>query len=95
VNGLPFILDRDKICKFIQWAGNIHVEEDGFQQIFNAIIKNSIVGLDNNEAKLFFHISLKCIQVIFMPNLLCLSFNYGKMNFKNLKLRVNGILKTI
>jgi hypothetical protein len=74
-NGLPFTLDRDKICKFIQWAGKTHVEEDGFQQFFNVIIKNSIVGFDNNEAKLFFHVSLKCIQVVFMPNLLCLSFN--------------------
>jgi hypothetical protein len=75
VNGLPFILDRDKICKFIQWAGKIHVEEDEFQQIFNVIIKNSIVGFNNNEAKLLFHITLKCIQVVFMSNLLCLSFN--------------------
>ncbi len=75
VNGLPFTLDRDKICKFSQWAGKTHVEEDGFQQFFNVIIKNSIVGFDNNEAKLFFHVSIKCIQVVFMPNLLCLSFN--------------------
>jgi hypothetical protein len=61
VNVLPFTLDRDKICKFIQWARKIHVEEDGFQQIFNAIIKNSIMRFYNNEAKLFLHISLKCI----------------------------------
>jgi hypothetical protein len=51
VNGLPFTLDRDKICKFIQWARKIHVKEDEFQQIFNVMIKNSIVGFDNNEAK--------------------------------------------
>jgi serine/threonine protein kinase len=75
VKGSQFTLDRGKIRKFTQWARNIHVEEDGFQQIFNDIIKNSIVGFNNNEAKLFLKISLKCIQVIFMPNLLCLSFN--------------------
>jgi hypothetical protein len=85
VNGLPFTLDRDKICKFIQWLGNIHVEEDGFQQIFNVIIKNSIVGFYNNEAKLFLHISLKCIQVIFVPSLLCLSFNLWSSEFQKPK----------
>ncbi|CAK9263936.1 unnamed protein product [Sphagnum jensenii] len=63
VNGSQFTLDRGKIRKFIQWARKIHVEEDGFQHIFNVIIKNSIVGLDNNEAKLFLHISLQCIQI--------------------------------
>jgi serine/threonine protein kinase len=86
VNGLPLILDRDKICKFIQWARNIHVEEDGFQQIFNVIIKNSIVGFDNNEAKLFLHISLKCIQIILMPNLLCLSFNLWSSEYQKPKI---------
>jgi len=77
VKGSQFTLDRVQIRKFIQWAQKIHVEEDGLQQIFNVIIKNSIVGFDNNEAKLILQISLKCIQVIFMPNLLCLSFNLG------------------
>jgi serine/threonine protein kinase len=77
VKGSQFTLDRVKIRKFIQWGQKIHVEEDGLQQIFNVIIKNSIVGFDNNEAKLILQISLKCIQVIFMPNLLCLSFNLG------------------
>jgi serine/threonine protein kinase len=63
VNGSQFTLDKGKgkIRKFIQWTQNIHVEENGFQQIFNVIIKNSIVGFDNNEAKLFLQISLKCI----------------------------------
>jgi serine/threonine protein kinase len=75
VNGSLFTLDRGKIRKFIQWARNIHVEKDGFQQIFNVIIKNSVMGFNNNEAKLFLQISLKCIQVNFMQNLLCLSFN--------------------
>jgi len=77
VKGSQFTLDRVKLCKFIQWAQKIHVQEDGLQQIFNVIIKNSIVGFNNNEAKLILQISLKCIQVIFMPNLLCLSFNLG------------------
>jgi serine/threonine protein kinase len=64
VNGSRFTLDRrdGKIRKFIQWARKIHVEENGFQQIFNVITKNSIVGFNNNEAKLFLQISLKCIQ---------------------------------
>ncbi len=77
MKGSKFTLDRVKIRKFIQWAQKIHVQEDGLQQIFNVMIKNSIVGFDNNEAKLILQISLKCIQVIFMPNLLCLSFNIG------------------
>jgi hypothetical protein len=38
------------------------VEENGFQQIFNVVINNSIVGFDNNEAKLFLQISLQCIK---------------------------------
>jgi hypothetical protein len=86
VNGLPFTLDRDKIWKFIQWVGKIHAEEDGFQQLFSVIIKNPIVGFDINEAKLFLHISLKCIQVIFMPNLLCLSFNLWSSEFQKPKI---------
>ncbi len=55
VNGSPFTLDGKKIHvrNFIQWARNIHVEEDGFQQIFNVVINNSIVGFDNNEANFF------------------------------------------
>jgi serine/threonine protein kinase len=77
VKGSRFTLDKGKLRKFIQRAQKIHVEEDGFQQIFNVISKNSIVGFENNEAKLILQISLKCIQVIFMPNLLCLSFNLG------------------
>jgi serine/threonine protein kinase len=77
MKGSQFTLDKLKIRKFIQWAQKIHVEEDGFQQNFNVIFKNSIVGFENNEAKLILQISLKCIQVIFMPNLLCLSFNLG------------------
>ncbi len=77
VKGSRFTLNKSKIRKFIQRAQNIHVEKDGFQKKFNVISKNSIVGFNNNEAKLILQISLKCIQVIFMPNLLCLSFNSG------------------
>jgi len=77
VKGSQFTLDKVEMREFIQWAQKIHVEKDGFQQIFNDIIENSIVGFDNNQAKLILQISLKCIQVIFTPNLLCLSFNSG------------------
>jgi serine/threonine protein kinase len=86
VKGSRFTLDRRKLRKFIQRAQNILVEKDGFQQIFNVIIKNSIPGFDNNEAKLILQISLKCIQVIFMPNLLCLSFNLGLDEFQKPKI---------
>jgi serine/threonine protein kinase len=86
VNGSQFTLDRGKIRKFIQWARNIHVEEDGFQQIFNVIMRNSIVGFNNNEAKLFLQIALKCIKVIFTPNILCLSFNLWLSEFQKPKL---------
>ncbi len=84
VNGLPFILDRDKIYKFIQWARKIHVEENGFQQCYNQKFNR---GVYNNEAKLFLHISLRCIQVIFMPNLLCLSFNLWSSEFQKPKIK--------
>ncbi len=86
VNGSRFTLDRGKIRKFIQWARKIHVEENGFQQIFNVITRNSIVGFNKNEAKLFLQISLKCIQVIFMPNPLCFSFNLWSSEFQKPKL---------
>jgi serine/threonine protein kinase len=77
VNGSPFTLDGDEIHirNFIQWARNVHVEKDGFQQIFDVVINNSIVGFNLNEAKLFLQISLQCIKVIFVSNILCLSFN--------------------
>jgi hypothetical protein len=44
------------------------------------------MGFYNNEAKLFFHISLKCIQLIFMPSLLCLSFNLWSIEFQKPKI---------
>jgi hypothetical protein len=38
------------------------VEENGFQQIFDVVIDNSIIGFDRNEAKSFLQISLQCIK---------------------------------
>jgi serine/threonine protein kinase len=69
LNGSPFILDGYEIHihKFIEWARKVHVEENGFQQIFNVVIDNSIIGFDHNEAKSFLEISLRCIKVIFVP----------------------------
>jgi len=77
LNGSPFIIDGNevRIHKFIQWAQKVHVEGNGFQQIFNVVIDNSIIGFDDNEAKSLLEISLQCIKVIFLPNLLCASFN--------------------
>ncbi|CAK9273807.1 unnamed protein product [Sphagnum jensenii] len=64
VNGLRFTLERldGNIHQVIQWVQNIHVDENGFQQFFEFMIENSIEGFNNNEAKLFLQISLKCIQ---------------------------------
>jgi serine/threonine protein kinase len=83
VNGSPLILDGNEvhIRKFIQWAQKVHVEENGFQQIFDVVINNSIIGFDCDEAKLFLQISLQCIMVIFVPNLVCLSFNLWSSKF--------------
>jgi hypothetical protein len=88
VNGSPFTLDGKEIHvrNFIWWAQKVHVEENGFQQIFNVVINNSIVGFDNNEAKLFLQISLQCIKVIFVPNILCLSFNLWSCKFQKPKI---------
>jgi len=63
VNGSRFTLERldGQIHHVIQSLQNIHVEEDGFQQVFDFMIQNSIEGFNNNEAKLFLQISLKCI----------------------------------
>ncbi|CAM6017436.1 unnamed protein product, partial [Sphagnum balticum] len=64
VNGSRFKLNGKKVLihKFIQWAQKVHVEENGFQQIFNVVINNSIIGFDHNEAKSFLQISLQCIK---------------------------------
>jgi serine/threonine protein kinase len=64
VNGSPLTLDGDEILirHFIQWVQEVQKEEDGFQQIFDVAINNSIVGFDPNEAKLILQISLQCIK---------------------------------
>jgi hypothetical protein len=87
VNGSPLTLDGNEIhiCNFIQWVREVHEEEDGFQQIFDVAINNSIVGFDRNEAKSLLQISLRCIKVNFEPNLLFYHSICGKKNFKNLK----------
>jgi len=87
VNGSPFILDGNEVYihKFIQWAQKVHMKENRFQQIFNVVIDNSIIGFDRNEAKLFLQISLQCIKVIFLPNLLCVSFNLLSSKFEKPK----------
>jgi len=87
VNGSPFILDGNEVYihKFIQWAQKVHMKENGFQQIFNVVIDNSIIGFDRNEDKLFLQISLQCIKVIFLPNLLCVSFNLLSSKFEKPK----------
>jgi hypothetical protein len=38
------------------------MKENGFQQIFNVVIDNSIIGFDRNDAKSFLQISLQCIK---------------------------------
>jgi serine/threonine protein kinase len=86
VNGSPLTLDGNeiRIRNFIQWVQEVHEEEDGFQQIFDVAINNSIVRFDPNEAKLLLQISLQCIKVIFVPNLL-FYHSICQANFKNLK----------
>jgi serine/threonine protein kinase len=87
VNGSPFILNGNEVYihKFIQWAQEVHKKENGFQHIFNAVIDNSIIGFDLTEAKSFLQISLQCIKVIFVPNLLCASFNLLLSKFEKPK----------
>ncbi|CAK9234801.1 unnamed protein product [Sphagnum troendelagicum] len=64
LNGSPFILNGNEVFihKFIQWAQKVHVEENGFEQIFKVVIDNSIIGFDDNEAKSVLEISLQCIK---------------------------------
>jgi len=47
LNGSPFIVDGNEVSirDFIKWARKVHVEENGFEQIFNVVIDNSILGL--------------------------------------------------
>jgi serine/threonine protein kinase len=86
VNGSPLTLDGEEILirDFIQWVREVQ-EEDGFQQIFDVAITNSIVGFDQNEARSFLQISLQCIKVNLVPNLLFYHSICGQSNFKNLK----------
>jgi serine/threonine protein kinase len=88
VNGSPLTLNGQKIHirNFIRWVREVHEEKDGFQQIFNVATNNSIVGFHRNEAKLFLEISLQCIKVNFVPNLLFYHLICGQANFKNVKL---------
>jgi len=87
LNGSPFIVDGNEvhIRNFIRWVRKVHAEKNGFQQIFNVVIDNSIIGFNNNEAKSFLEISLQCIKVIFVPNLLCASFNLLLSKFEKPK----------
>jgi serine/threonine protein kinase len=88
VNETPFILDGYEfdIRDFIKWAQEVHVQKDGFKDIIDyVVINNSIVGFNHNEAKLILQISLKCIQVTFLPSLLSKSLNLWSKIFKLLK----------
>jgi serine/threonine protein kinase len=87
VNGSALTLDGNEIHirNFIQWVREVHEEEDGFQQIFDVASNNSIVGFDRNEAKSFLQISLQCIKVSLLPNILFYHSICGQANFKNLK----------
>jgi serine/threonine protein kinase len=87
VNGSPLTLNGDEslIRPFFQWVQEVQKEEDGFQQIFDVAINNSIVGFDQNEAKSFLRISFQCIKVNLVPNLLFYHSICGQANFKNLK----------
>jgi serine/threonine protein kinase len=84
VNGSRF-RNAIHIHKFVQWAQKVHVEKNGFQQIFDVVINNSIIGFDCNEAKSFLQISLQCTKVILLPNLLCVSFNLLSRKFEKPK----------
>ncbi len=87
VNGSPLTLNGNEIFihDFIRWVQDLHEKEDGFQQIFDVVTNNSIVGFNQNEAKLFLQVSLQCIKVNFVPNLLFYHSICGQANFKNLK----------
>ncbi len=97
MNGSPFILDGNEVYihKFIQWAQEVHMKENGFQQIFNVVIDNSIIGFDRNDAKSFLQISLQCIKVIFLPNLLCVHSICCQANLKSSNHEFDVVLETI
>ncbi len=87
VNGSPLTLNGNEIFihEFIRWVQDIHEKKNGFQQNFDVAINNSIVGFNQNQAKLFLQVSLQCIKVNFVPNLLFYHSICGQANFKNLK----------
>ncbi len=80
---------------FIKWAKTVHEQKNGFQEIFNVVIDNLIVGFDHNQDKLLLQISLGCIQIIFVPNLLCLSLNLWSNKFPKPKIMDHEIHETI
>ncbi len=80
---------------FIKWAKTVHVQKNGFQDIFNVRIDNSIVGFDHNQDKLLLQIPLGCIQIIFVPNLLFLSLNLWSNKFQKPKIMDYEIHETI
>jgi serine/threonine protein kinase len=88
VNGSPLTLDGNeiRIRNFIQWVQEVHEEEDGFQQIFDVAINNSIVGFDRHEAKSLLQISLQCIKVNFVPKPFILLFNLWSRKFQKPKI---------
>jgi len=58
LNGSPFILNGNEVFihKFIQWAQKVHVEENGFEQIFNVVMDNSIIVHSISLGILFNHL---------------------------------------
>jgi serine/threonine protein kinase len=97
LNGSPFILDGNEIHihKFIQWARKVHVEENGFEQIFNVVIDNSIIGFDCNEAKSFLQISFQCIKVILCQIFFVYHSICCQANLKNPNHGFDVVLETI
>ncbi len=88
VNGSPLTLDGEKIDihNFLQWVREVHEEENGFQQIFDVVINNSIIGFDQHEAKSLLQISLQCIKVNFVPKSFILWFNLWSRKFQKPKI---------
>jgi hypothetical protein len=88
VNGSPLTLDGNEIHirNFIQWVREVHEEEDGIQQNFDVAINNSIIEFDRIESKLFFQISVQCIKVNFVANVLFYHSICGQEIFKKPKI---------
>jgi serine/threonine protein kinase len=92
LNGSPLTLDGEEthIRNFIQWVQKVHEKKNGLQQILDVAINKSIVGFDQHEAKSLLQISLQCIKVNFVRNLLLYHSICGQENFKNLKSWIQG-----